>query len=91
MLEHVEFGYAITIHESQCSQRRRVIVVITGNRLLDPTLIYTAITLAQSQFTIIEDVLAARRAVEAPLRADGRQVAIGDLLTRCVSLDSCGA
>lgn len=80
MLEHLELGYAITIHKAQGSQWRRVIVALTGNRLLDRTLIYTAITRAQEQVIIIGDVLAARRAVEAPPRADGRQVALGDLL-----------
>lgn len=80
MLEHLELGYAITIHKAQGSQWRRVIVVLTGNRLLERTLIYTAITRAQEQVIIVGDVLAARRAVEAPRRADGRQVALGDLL-----------
>lgn len=54
------------------------------NRLLDRTLIYTAITRAQDQVIIIGDVQAARRAVEAPPRADGRHVALGDLLRDCI-------
>lgn len=80
MLEHLELGHAITIHKALGSQWRRVIVVLTGNRLLDHTLIYPAITRAQDQVIVIGDVLAARRAVEARPRADGRQVALGDLL-----------
>lgn len=80
MLEHLELGYAITIHKAQGSQWRRVIVVLTGNRLLDRTLIYTAITRAQEQVVIVGDVLATRLAVEAPPRADGRRVALGALL-----------
>lgn len=85
MLEHLVLGYAITIHKAQGSQWRRVIVVLTGNRLLDRTLIYTAITRAQNQVIIVGDVLAARRAVEAPPRADGRQVALGGLLRDCIN------
>jgi exodeoxyribonuclease V alpha subunit len=80
MLEHLELGYAITIHKAQGSQWRRVILVLTGNRLLDRTLIYTAITRAQDQVIIIGDVLAAQRAVEAPPLAEERRVALGDLL-----------
>ncbi|MEN3277563.1 MAG: exodeoxyribonuclease alpha subunit [Massilia sp.] len=85
MLEHLELGYAITIHKAQGSQWPRVIVVLTGHRLLDRTLIYTAITRAQSQVIIIGDVIAVRLAVESPPRADGRQVALGDLLRDCIA------
>jgi len=88
MLEHLELGYAITIHKSQGSQWQRIIVVLTGNRLLDRTLIYTAITRAQRQVIIVGDVLAARQAVEAPPRADSRQVALGEILRDCVSKPS---
>jgi len=83
MLEHLELGYAITIHKAQGSQWRRVIIALTGNRLLDRTLIYTAITRAESQVIIVGDALAARQAVEAPPRADGRHVALGSLLRNC--------
>ena len=83
MLEYLELGYAITIHKAQGSQWRRVIIALTGNRLLDRTLIYTAITRAENQVIIVGDALAARQAVEAPPRADGRHVALGSLLQDC--------
>lgn len=89
MLEHLELGYAITIHKAQGSQWRRVIVVLAGNRLLDRTLIYTAITRAQEQVIIIGDVVAAQRAVEDPPRADARQVALGSLLRDYLGNVSC--
>ncbi|XYJ10454.1 AAA family ATPase [Telluria sp. B2] len=80
MLEHLELGYAITIHKAQGSQWPKVIVALSGSRLLDRTLIYTAITRAQSQVIIIGDVEAARVAVVSPPRATARLVALGDLL-----------
>lgn len=80
MLEHLELGYAITIHKAQGSQWPRVIVALTGNRLLDRTLIYTAITRAQNQVLIVGDVLAAQLAVIAPPRAASRQVALGEFV-----------
>jgi exodeoxyribonuclease V alpha subunit len=42
----LQLGYAITVHKSQGSQFLRVIVPIARNRMLDRTLIYTALTRA---------------------------------------------
>lgn len=81
MLDDLELGYAITTHKAQGSQWPRVIVCITGNRLLDRTLVYTAVTRAQQQVIIVGDVVAARKAVEAVPKAYQRQVALG-LLTQ---------
>lgn len=53
-----------------------VIVVLTGSRMLDRTLVYTAITRAQSQVIIVGDEVAARNAVEALPRAELRMVGL---------------
>lgn len=82
MLEDLELGYAITVHKAQGSQWPRVIVPLTGNRLLDRTLIYTAVTRAQQQVLLIGDPDAAQAAVKSPPRAQRRQVALGSLLQR---------
>jgi len=82
MLDDLELGYAITVHKAQGSQWERVIVPITGNRLLDRTLVYTALTRAQRQVILIGDELAARRAVEGQPRAGLRHVALGSVLVR---------
>jgi len=82
MLDDMELGYAITIHKSQGSQWPRVIVPITGNRFLDRTLIYTAVTRAQSQVILVGDQEAARKAVESPPRASHRQVGLGSIVRR---------
>ena len=82
MLDDLELGYAITVHKSQGSQWRRVIVPLTGNRLLDRTLVYTAITRAQAQVIIVGDAEVAKDAVESAPKADSRKVAIGQFLQR---------
>lgn len=80
MLDDLELGYAITVHKAQGSQWPRVIVPVTGNRLLDRTLIYTAVTRAQRQVILVGDEQAARQAVEGLPRSQHRQVALGYVL-----------
>lgn len=81
MLDDLELGYAITVHKAQGSQWPRVIVPLTGHRLLDRTLVYTAVTRAQRQVLLVGDEAAAKAAVEGPPRAQLRQIAL-DLLLR---------
>jgi exodeoxyribonuclease V alpha subunit len=76
MLDDLELAYAITVHKSQGSQWPRVIVPLTGHRLLDRTLVYTAVTRAQRQVLLVGDAAAARVAVEGLPRAQSRQVAL---------------
>lgn len=82
MLDNVELGYAITVHKAQGSQWPRVIVALTGHRLLDRTLVYTAITRAQQQVLLVGDETAAMAAVKALPRAQTRQVALDLTLTK---------
>lgn len=84
MLDDLELGYAITVHKAQGSQWPRVIVPVTGNRLLDRTLIYTAVTRAQRQVILVGDEQAARQAVVGLPRAQLRQVALGHVLQRMI-------
>lgn len=86
MLDDLELGYAITVHKAQGSQWPRIIVALTGHRLLDRTLIYTAVTRAQRQVLIVGDEAAAKAAVESPPRVQARQVAL-DLLIRTASIN----
>lgn len=82
MLEDVELGYAITVHKAQGSQWPRIIVPVTQSRLLDRTLLYTALTRAQTQVLLVGDVGAARAAVLAQPRASERRVALDLHLAR---------
>ncbi len=76
MLEDVELGYAITVHKAQGSQWPRIIVPVTHSRLLDRTLLYTALTRAQTQVLLVGNASAARAAVVASPRADERKIAL---------------
>jgi exodeoxyribonuclease V alpha subunit len=82
MLDDLELGYAITVHKAQGSQWPRVIVPLTGNRLLDRTLVYTAVTRAQQQVLLVGDESAVKDAVKREPRAQSRQVALDLHLTR---------
>lgn len=82
MLDDLELGYAITVHKAQGSQWPRVIVPLTGHRLLDRTLVYTAVTRAQRQVLLVGDESAARAAVQREPRAQSRQVALDLHLAR---------
>lgn len=79
MLDDLELGCAIRVHKAQGSQWPRIIVPLTWHRLLDRTLIYTAVTRAQRQVLIVGDEATAKAAVESPPRGQARQVAL-DLL-----------
>lgn len=80
MLDDLELGYAITLHKAQGSQWPRIIVPITSSRLLDRTLIYTAITRAQEQVILVGDGNVLRRAVECLPRSYERHVALDSFL-----------
>lgn len=64
----------MTVHKAQGSQWRRIIVPVTKSRLLDRTLLYTAIT--RAQVLLVGDVTAAREAVLGAPRAAMRNVAL---------------
>jgi exodeoxyribonuclease V alpha subunit len=82
MLDDVELGYAITVHKAQGSQWPRVIIPVSASKLLDRTLLYTAVTRAQVQVILVGDAKTARRAVQAPPKAQGRNVALDLALQR---------
>jgi exodeoxyribonuclease V alpha subunit len=89
MLDDFELGNAVTVHKAQGSQWRRVIVVLTGSRMLDRTLIYTAMTRAQSQVILVGDPVAAQRAVEGLPRANTRLVGLDSLLEEYIADLDC--
>jgi exodeoxyribonuclease V alpha subunit len=80
LLPDLELAYAITIHKAQGSGFRRVIVPVRQSKLLDRTLLYTAVTRAEQQVILVGDVAAAKAAVLAPRHSDRRHVALGALL-----------
>ncbi len=74
--EKMDLAYAITVHKSQGSQWERVVVPVFQSRLLDRTLLYTAITRAQSQVVLVGDRAAFQKAVQQPSSASRRQTAM---------------
>ena len=70
----IDLAYAITVHKAQGSQFKKVIVPISGSRLLDRTLIYTALTRGMEQVVFIGDRKAFDAAVTAPPHSHERQV-----------------
>lgn len=52
LLDSLELGYALTVHKSQGSQWRRVLVCLTSSTRIDRSMVYTAITRAQNKVVI---------------------------------------
>lgn len=75
-MSDIELGYAITVHKAQGSQWHTVIIVLSKNRILDRTLVYTAVTRARSKVILLGDMDAARAAVEAAPRASLRETSL---------------
>jgi exodeoxyribonuclease V alpha subunit len=73
-LGNLELAYAITTHKAQGSQFKRVLIPITRNRLLDRTLIYTALTRGVEQVVFIGDRSAFNQAVKANPKSQERKV-----------------
>lgn len=72
-LEKVTRGWAISVHKSQGSSFRKVIVPVARSRLLDRTLIYTAVTRAVDTCVLVGDPALIRAAVQAEPRALSRR------------------
>lgn len=84
-VERLELAYAITCHKAQGSQFPVVIVPITQSKLLDRTLIYTAITRAQSKVILLGDQAACQAAVAGQPAAFNRRVGLKIILSNPAS------
>lgn len=82
LLPQLQLSYAITIHKAQGSAFKRIIVPITPSRLLDRTLLYTAITRAEQQVILVGDWNAAKQAASDPPHAASRRVGLKYLLAQ---------
>lgn len=79
-LTDLQLAYAMTVHKSQGSQFRQVIVPIQRSRILDRTLIYTAITRATEQVVLVGDLAVLQEAIMAPPVASRRQTGLAGRL-----------
>ena len=87
LLDSLELGYALTVHKSQGSQWRRVIVCLATSNNVDRSMIYTAITRAQSKVVICGDYLQFGEAVRKAKAADRRKVGLPKRLAAVGNLD----
>ena len=71
-IQALTHAYAITVHKSQGSQFKRVVVPIRDSRMLDQALIYTAVTRGMEQVVLVGDEKAALRAIQAAALASRR-------------------
>jgi exodeoxyribonuclease V alpha subunit len=71
-LEKLTHGWAISVHKAQGSAFRRVILPITPSRLLDRTMIYTAVTRAVETVVLIGDPDVIGKAISTPPRMISR-------------------
>jgi exodeoxyribonuclease V alpha subunit len=77
LLDSLELGYALTVHKSQGSQWKRVVVCLPKNsRMVDRSLIYTAVTRAQSEVLILGNGKAISEQVSRKKAADRRRVGL---------------
>jgi exodeoxyribonuclease V alpha subunit len=74
--QDMDLAYAITVHKAQGSQFPRVVVPLFNSRILDRTLVYTAITRAQYQVVMVGDRLAFEQSVTGPPNPSRRQTAM---------------
>jgi exodeoxyribonuclease V alpha subunit len=71
-LEKLTHGWAISVHKAQGSAFRRVILPITPSRLLDRTMIYTAVTRAVETVVLVGDPDVISRAISSAPKAVSR-------------------
>lgn len=77
LAEHLELAYAITTHKAQGSEFPCVIIPVTASRLLDRTLLLTAVSRARRQAILVGDRELFAQAVTAPATSDVRLVGLG--------------
>lgn len=87
LLDSLELGYAMTVHKSQGSQWRRVIVCLPSSRqvhssLIERSMIYTAITRAQSEAIVCGNYAYMVKAVGLEKAADRRKIGLPKRLER---------
>lgn len=72
LLDALDLAWAITTHKAQGSSFDTVIVPVTPSRILDRTLLYTAITRARRRVILVGDPAIIRDAIRRPPHASRR-------------------
>lgn len=71
--QFLDLAWAISVHKAQGSQWRRVIIPVYDSKIVDRSLIYTALTRAQEQVVFLGSLAAIRSAIERLPAAEARQ------------------
>lgn len=87
MLNHLELGYAITVHRAHGFKWRRVLLAIVPSKSLDRIMLYTAVTRAQSQALMVGPLLVAADAVRGRPHSNRRVTGLQHALLRELSLE----
>lgn len=74
--QFLELAYAISVHKAQGSQWPVVIIPVFSNRLLDRTLLYTAMTRASVQVVLLGEPNALADAIHFPSRSTNRKTTL---------------
>lgn len=76
----IQHAYAVTTHKAQGSQALKVVIPVTPSRIMDRTMLYTAVTRAKEKVVLVGDRAVFERAVVDPpsysLRATGMRNAL---------------
>lgn len=91
LLDSLELGYALTVHKAQGSQWRRVVICLptkAGSRspLIERSLVYTALTRAQSEIIVLGHHAHLAEAVGHRKAADRRKVGLPRRLAQMLSV-----
>lgn len=84
LLDHLDLAWALTTHKAQGSQFETVIVPITRSRILDRTLVYTALTRAQKRGIIVGNRQTIDNVVQKETTASKRKTCLGSLIEDCL-------
>ena len=81
-IKNMVHAYALTCHKAQGSEFPKVIVPIHRSRLMDRTLLYTAVTRAQYQVVLVGDRSAYEAAIQNPPNLSWRCTSMGTHLAK---------
>lgn len=85
VLDDLTLAYAITVHKAQGSSFQRVVIPVQATRLLDRSLVYTAITRATDLAVLVGDREVLRSCLERSAHAERRETALCRMFDEVVS------
>ena len=85
LLDSLALGYALTVHKSQGSQWKRVVTCLpTPSRMIDRSLVYTAVTRAQEEVILLGKRAPLTELISRQKTADRRRVGLSKRLVHAL-------